>query len=138
MRLGWVIAYSAGLFVASVVALPCWNTFLRDSVGRLLTIEQLHVIEYAGLGALAGFACRGTARSWRRVIGLGMTVVGVGFLDEALQVFLPQRYFQWSDVLLNWAGLAVGAAVVVVVGRVGVRARDGGGSGERGGRRTSR
>lgn len=111
------MAYSAGLIMASAIALPCWNAFLRDSIGRVLTVEQLHVIEYAGLGGIAAFAVR-TVRSWRRVVGLGAAVAAVGFLDEALQVFLPQRYFQWSDVLLNWLGLAVGAVVVVVMGRV--------------------
>ena len=117
MRLGWVIGYSAALFIASAVALPCWNAFLRESIGRVLTIEQLHVIEYAGLGGLAAFAVR-AARLWRTVLGVGAAVVGVGFLDEALQVFLPQRYFQWSDVWLNWVGLAVGTLAVRVWGRV--------------------
>lgn len=114
MRLGWVIAYSVGLFIASAVALPCWNAFLSESVGRFLTVEQIHVIEYAGLGGLAAFACRKTTRSWRRVLSVGATVAAVGFFDEALQVFLPQRYFQWSDVWLNWLGLAVGAVVGVI------------------------
>lgn len=118
MRLGWVIGYSAALFIASAVALPCWNAFLSDSVGRFFTVEQLHVIEYAGLGGLAAFTGRAGAWSWRRVVALGMAVAGVGFLDEALQVLLPQRYFQWSDVLLNWLGLVVGAIPVVIVARV--------------------
>ena len=118
MRLGWVIAYSAALFLASAVALPCWNAFLRDSIGRVLTIEQLHVIEYAGLGGLAAFAGRAGAWSWRRFVALGMALAAVGFLDEALQVLLPQRYFQWSDVFLNWTGIAGGAVVVRVMGRV--------------------
>ena len=116
MWLGWVITYSAGLFAASIVALPCWNAFLRDSVGRFLTVEQIHVVEYAGLGGVAAFTCRRATRSWRRIIGLVVLVAAVGFLDEALQVFLPHRYFQWSDVLLNWLGLVVGVTVVGVTG----------------------
>ena len=123
VRLGWVIAYSAGLFVASVLALPCWNAFLRDSVGRFLTVEQIHVVEYAGLGGVAAFTCRRATRSWRRIIGLVVLVAAVGFLDEALQVFLPHRYFQWSDVLLNWLGIVVGVTLVRMIGGVTIRVR---------------
>ena len=107
-RRRWLIAYVAGLFLTSAAAFPCWNAFLRDSLGRFITAEQLHVIEYAGLGGVAAWYLQATVRPWRTLIGLVGLVGIVGLLDERLQALLPNRFFEWSDVVLNWVGSLLG------------------------------
>ena len=112
LRTRWLIAYVAGLLLVSAVGLPVWNAFLGDSLGRFLTVEQIHLVEYAGLGAVAALFLQRTARPWRVVPRLAGIVAAVGLADEILQFFLPQRFFQWSDVFLNWAGGLVSLAIV--------------------------
>ena len=62
-RRRWLIAYVAGLFLTSALALPCWNAFLRDSLGRFITAEQIHVIEYGGLGWRSGLLPPGNGQA---------------------------------------------------------------------------
>lgn len=96
------------LFVTLPAAWPVWTGFLRDRIGRFVTIEIFHILEYAALGVLAGW----TFRSWA-LTGAGrffplVLIFLVGWTEEIAQGLLPQRYFQWSDVLLNWAGTLLG------------------------------
>ena len=122
-RTRWLIAYAAGLFLISAVGLPVWNAFLRDSLGRFLTVEQIHLVEYAGLGAVAVLFLRPAVRPWRAFLRLAGIVAAVGLADEILQFFLPQRFFQWSDVCLNWIGGLAGLAIVGAIVRL-TQARD--------------
>lgn len=108
MRARLLFASLVGVLMASAVALPCWTTFLQPTVGRLLTVEQIHLLQYAGLGAVAGFYFQATARTGRVVMELSGLLVGVGLGDELMQQLLPQRVFQWSDVGLNWTGSLLG------------------------------
>lgn len=105
----WLIGYVALLFAMLPLALPCWNAFLRDSVGRFITIGQIHLLQYAGLGALAaGYVL--ASRQWARALGgMALLLIGCGLLDEVVQRWLPQRVFDWTDVFLNWAGGFLGA-----------------------------
>lgn len=110
----WLVASIIGVLLTSTIALPLWNAGLRETLGRVLTIEQVHVIEYAGLGCVATFSVNRQASlrwSWGLLI---VIVAGVGLADELLQVILPNRVFQWSDVWLNWAGGLLGAALAGV------------------------
>jgi VanZ family protein len=106
----WLIGYVALLFAMLPLALPCWNAFLRDSVGRFITIEQIHLLQYMGLGALAaGYVV--ASRRWAGALGgMALLLLGCGLLDEVVQRWLPQRVFDWTDVFLNWAGGFLGAA----------------------------
>lgn len=111
----WIAASVVGILATSVVALPCWNAGLRDSVGRVLTVEQIHLIEYAGFGGITTLAGRRRA-SLRRKTGLLLVIVaGVGVADELLQTFLPNRAFQWTDVWWNWAGGVLGITCARVI-----------------------
>ena len=111
----WLIGYVVALFGSLPFALPCWNGFLRDRIGRFVTIEQIHLLQYFVLGALAGgevLVAEDRRRTRRR---LTLIVAGVGLLDEVVQGWLPGRVFQWTDVLLNWAGGLGGSFVCWVV-----------------------
>ena len=48
-----LIGYSAALFLAIPVALPIRNGGLRDTLGRWVTVEPIHLVQYAGLGWMA-------------------------------------------------------------------------------------
>jgi hypothetical protein len=100
----WLIGYIVALFAALPIALPCWNNWLLPSLGRFVTVEQIHLLQYTGLGWLAGLSTQ-----------TPLILVGiVGLLEEMVQSFLPQRFFQWSDVGLNWGGGLLGLFAVRV------------------------
>ena len=107
-RLQWrFVGYISLSFVTLPFVLPVWNRVLVNSIGRFVSVEQLHVVQFSVLGWLAG-RYAGTfagVRGW-----LGLTLLGgvLGLLDEALQRWLPGRFFDWADVGLNVAGLALG------------------------------
>ena len=110
----WLVGYIVMLFVSLPFALPCWNGFLRDRIGRFVTIEQIHLLLYMGLGALAAgevlvLSVRHLLKREKCLTLLCLMVAGVGLLDEVVQGWLPGRVFQWSDILLNWAGGGLGA-----------------------------
>ena len=50
----WLVGYAVLLIATLPLGLPCWNLFIRDSIGRVLSVEALHVMEYVGFGLLAG------------------------------------------------------------------------------------
>jgi len=107
-RRRWVILYSLAVLGSTPLALPCWNAFLSARIGHFLTIEQIHLLEYGGLGAVAALAGSSLTRSWMKWV----IVMGVGLADELLQLVLPQRVFQWSDVFLNWGGGVAGFLLI--------------------------
>ncbi len=76
-----------------------------------ITEERLHVYEY---GLLAWLACRdiaGLSKSYKRYAQALALAVMFGLLDEGFQRFLPYRYFEWSDVLLNIYGCLWGGVI---------------------------
>lgn len=73
-------------------------------------IERIHVPEY---GLLALFFLR--AMAGRRAVAVSSLAAWllaslVGVLDEAIQLFLPSRIFDWRDISSNAASAAVGVA----------------------------
>lgn len=106
--LRWMAAYVAVLCMCVPVALPAWNGFLSESVGRVLSIEQIHMIQYEGLGALGGlFARAGVGARWVAG-GVFILVSLIGLGDELVQGALPGRFFDWADVRLNALSALVG------------------------------
>ena len=107
----WLIGYIALLFGSLPFALAVWRTVLMGSVGRFVTVEQLHVAQYSVLGWLGGrYADAVVSPPWHR----GLLVVcgaGIGLLDETVQRWLPGRFFDWSDVGWNLAGVALGLSL---------------------------
>lgn len=103
--------YIAMLLAIVPVALPLWNQWLQPAVGRWVTIQQIHLLEYLGLGVLAAWVARSGSPRRLRLLRLSMLCIGVALLDELVQGILPQRVFEWSDVWLNWSGSVVGLVV---------------------------
>ncbi len=100
------------------LALPLWKQFGQDSIGRVVTVEQIHLAQYFVLGLLAClWALERGWKSKRLFLLLGGAFL-IGVADELIQSLLPERYFQWSDTGLN----GVGAGVGLLVGRLLKRA----------------
>ena len=96
------------------LALPLWKQFGQDSIGRVVTVEQIHLAQYFVLGLLA--CLWALERGWkpkRLFLLLGGAFL-IGVADELIQSLLPERYFQWSDTGLN----SVGAGAGLLVGRL--------------------
>ncbi len=120
-----LIGYLILLFGTLPWALPVWNSYLRDTVGRFITIQQFHLAEYALLGVLAcGYGLKRRNRWWRLSALFGLTLLA-GLLDEWIQSRLPQRYFEWSDVRLNWLGGLLGIAFAAPFNHRWTRGADG-------------
>lgn len=110
----FLAAYILLLFGTLPLAWPLWTGFLRDRIGGVISIEGFHLIEYGVLGILATprvFRLSGRTENRTRLPGFAAVILGVGLAEELLQSLLPLRFFQWSDVGLNWAGTAAGLAV---------------------------
>ena len=114
--------YILVLFGTLPIAWPLWTSFLRDRIGGVISIEEFHLIEYGVLGILGTqylFPKSGDTipislpfcQPGIRYCVPGFLIFAVGLAEELLQGLLPQRFFQWSDVRLNWAGTAGGLAL---------------------------
>ncbi len=114
----WLVGYVTASFLALPIALPCWNWWLERIAGRWLGVEAIHVIQYLGLGWLATLARRTIKPGRRRRLAFNGLLAGVGLMDELVQGWLPQRFFEWSDVGLNWAGLLLGVGLSEMPGWV--------------------
>ncbi len=90
------------------VALPLWKQFGQDSIGRVVTVEQIHLAQYFVLGFLACLWALGNRWKGPQLLLLLGGACLIGIVDEWIQSLLPSRYFQWSDVGLNGVGSSVG------------------------------
>ncbi len=111
----YLVGYVLIKFATLPLALLCWNRFLRDSLGRLMTVNQIHMAEYMGVGVLAAWYAHAGVRPRRTLMKVGTFLLVVGFVDEVIQAALPQRFFQWSDVALNWSGAMVGLGLTCLL-----------------------
>lgn len=105
---GWCVgAYILLLFATLPAAWPVWTGFLRDRIGRFLTVEQIHLIQYGVLGLLGALWVLSSSNPKQTLLRMASLGAAVGLLDEGIQGLLPERYFQWSDVALNWGGVSL-------------------------------
>lgn len=79
----------------------------------VMPIERIHLPEYGIVAALAWWALRGrgVAVGAAHAGALGI-VLSVGLADEVVQLAVPQRFFDWRDVVLN--GVAGLLALLIV------------------------
>ena len=68
-----------------------------------LPAEKIHVAEYGLLGILFYNALKiDFDRFGKRLYIYGILGCSIaGFVDEIIQLILPNRYFAWSDVIIN-------------------------------------
>lgn len=74
--------------------------------------EKIHLIEY---GILAFLVFRAAALDYQGIKSYALAFVVsslAGWVDEVIQHFFPNRYYQNSDVLLNMVGAGLGLLMV--------------------------
>lgn len=103
---------SSYLLLAAVLAL-----YAREMAVLTIPEERLHLIEY---GVLAFLVFRALVLDlsdrWAFPAAFLITFL-IGWGDEGIQYLLPDRYYQFSDVVLNGFSAALGLAMVYVVRR---------------------
>lgn len=118
-------ALSTGESDAVAEALAALPTPLRTLERDLLTLlirKGAHVLEYAVLGVLLCGLLRSLGRRWR--LPVAALVLLVPFVDEGIQLHVPGRSGQLSDVLVDLVGMAAGLTVLLAIARL--RRREGG------------
>jgi VanZ family protein len=139
---GWLRALVTLALMAGAAAFAGWVIRQRPGWRRLLWLlpvaavyglvlslavapeEQLHLIEYGGVGVLV-YAALAERREARRRAGLDpgrlarypalsavLATTAAGWIDEGIQHLLPERYYDLRDVAFN--GLAGLLAILVV------------------------
>lgn len=102
-----VLEIGIGLGITAVYLM----LFLRMAIPE----ERSHLIEYSVVALLVHAALLERRENGRDVPALPLQAIGlttlVGFVDELIQLFLPNRVFDWIDVSFNFI-----AACLAVVG----------------------
>jgi VanZ family protein len=120
---GWrvaAIAWTAGVIVFGVLPTHDAVHALASGHDDALT-SAAHFAEYAVLAFLVAVAFGGWPAAPRALLGAGAYAVGLGALIEVVQVPLPYRDGQVSDVVVNAAGAALGVVLVSLAGRLRAR-----------------
>ncbi len=97
---------------------------------RLTIPERSHLIEYSVVAVFIYEALAERASHGRRVpvpalLAILATAL-VGAIDEFIQLFLPSRHFDWTDILFNFLASLMAVVSMVVLGwarRTAVRVR---------------
>ncbi|MEE8409544.1 MAG: VanZ family protein [Myxococcota bacterium] len=78
--------------------------------------ERWHVVQYGILGVLCWAAVPSDKR-WR--VAWAVLLVGsMGWIDEGIQLLLPNRVYDWLDVMLNAGSGLAGAGIPALSGRL--------------------
>lgn len=76
--------------------------------------ERVHFVEYAVLGIMLYFALRETFQGRKLFVCIPIIIFLVGLGDELIQGILPNRVYQFTDVLLNFFGGVLGELILIV------------------------
>ena len=104
----------SGFFVwlLQLVGLGGGDTGLLDHLVR----KTAHFVEYACLGGVLACLWRVVLlRWWQAGVLAGITAAVVASVDETIQLSVPGRTGQFSDVLLDTAGAVTGLLVVLLI-----------------------
>jgi VanZ family protein len=106
-----VIAWMGLIFLLSAQSqYPTPKSRILD----LLIEKTAHTVEYAILAALLARALRSSRSTSRSVFALAILVAGAYALtDEFHQRFVPGRSADWVDILFDWIGAMIGAALAL-------------------------
>lgn len=90
------------------------------AVFRLAIPERSHLIEYSVVAVFIYEALIERASHGRRVpVPALLTVLAtslVGAIDESIQLFIPNRHFDWNDILFNFLAALLAAVSMVMLG----------------------
>lgn len=83
--------------------------------------ERIHFVEYAVLGVLLYFALRDKIQGRKVLLCIPVIIFFVGLGDELIQGILPNRVYQFTDVLLNFFGGILGELILITFNPVLVK-----------------
>jgi len=78
--------------------------------------EKLHLLEYGFLAYIASRVFKGTASRDIKYIYMLAVITAVGYCDELIQRFLPNRVYELRDVYLNVLSGLLGLALLRLLG----------------------
>ncbi len=85
--------------------------------------ERIHFLEYAILGVLLYFALRKNIQGRGVFLFIPAFVFLIGLGDEIIQGILPNRVYQFTDVLLNFFGGVLGELIFITFNPMLVKAK---------------
>ena len=102
--------------VASLAAIAALYAFFMKTLATF-PVERFHLIEYGLLGYMAGKRLSVPGRESSRGAWLAGAAVAAaaGFVDEVIQGFIPERYYDNRDVLVNMVSGVMGFWILRIV-----------------------
>lgn len=102
--------------VASLAAIAALYAFFMKTLATF-PVERFHLIEYGLLGYMAGKRLSAPGRESGRGGWLAVAAVAAaaGFVDEVIQGFIPLRYYDNRDVLINIISGIMGFGILRIV-----------------------
>jgi hypothetical protein len=76
--------------------------------------ERVHFLEYAVLGIMLYVALRERVQGRKVLLCIPVIVFLAGLVDEIIQGILPNRVYQFTDVLMNLAGGILGELILII------------------------
>ena len=98
-----------GNITVGVIVLMVYGLFLR---WLSIPAERIHLAQYGILAGLIWRAEKDQWGGWRAYLLAWVLASLAGWGDEIIQHFIPNRYFQWSDVGLNVVSAGLGLLLV--------------------------
>jgi VanZ family protein len=88
-----------------VISKICGGDFTNQLEVWIGGDKILHLVLASILSLLSmmSFSCR---FSWWKILAVLMVIISI---EETIQIFLPNRYFGFNDLLAGWSGLICGA-----------------------------
>ena len=80
-----------------------------------LAEEKIHFFEYGVLGFLIYRALIVDVRGFRVYIFTLILGFMLGWIDEIIQRMLPNRYYEFRDVMMNGVGVLMAIAIILIV-----------------------
>ena len=112
-RILWILLAAYWIFLTGLLLTPQpWQYLFNigstvpQLVERGLADYMQHLLAFALLGGLAWAASTSTGRPRRPFLLISLCCYAI--ITELLQLIIPERFFQWLDLLFNAAGLAIG------------------------------
>lgn len=85
-------------------------------LGRLeLAAEKIHFVQYGVLSCLVFKALHNALKNRLIYLWASVIVFGIGFLDEGIQYFIPNRVYETHDVIVNGAAGVLGQMVIAFI-----------------------
>ena len=88
--------------------LSCSFLLMIGLMNIKLPVERIHILEYGFLAVLACGAFQFDFSKRKSAVASLCFAALVGLFDEVIQYYLPNRFFEMRDVMLNVAGAVLG------------------------------